>query len=308
MKKETKQPRVFNSVSELNHALGLPKPLHPLISLNYYKDMKPEWGSIEGGMIMNLYKISYKSNFTGRFKYGQHFYDFNEGGMCFVSPNQVILVDETEQDYGGFSLMIHPDFLRNYPLGKQIKNYGFFSYTSAEALHLSEKEKESIFGVIKMIEDELALPIDQFSQDVIVAQIELLLHYSNRYYTRQFITRKAANHDLLTRLDILLTEHFDTRKAKENGLPTVQDVAAQLQVSQRYLSDMLRSLTGQNAQQHIHNKLIEKAKEILLSSSNLSVAEIAYQLGFEHPQSFNKLFKQKTNQSPVAFRLSFLQN
>jgi len=308
MKKETKQPRVFNSVSELNHALGLPKPLHPLISLNYYKDMRPEWNSIEGGMIMNLYKISYKTNFTGRFKYGQHFYDFNEGGMCFISPNQVILVDEEEQDYGGFSLMIHPDFLRNYPLGKQIKNYGFFSYTSAEALHLSEKEKESLFGVIKMIEDELSLPIDQFSQDVIVSQIELLLHYSNRYYNRQFITRKAANHDLLTRLDELLSEHFDTQKAMENGLPTVQDVAAQLQVSQRYLSDMLRSLTGQNAQQHIHNKLIEKAKEILLSSSNLSVAEIAYQLGFEHPQSFNKLFKQKTNQSPVAFRSSFLQN
>ncbi len=307
MKKETKQPRVFNSISELNHALGLPKPLHPLISLNYYKDMKPEWHSVEGGMIMNLYKISYKSNFTGRFKYGQHFYDFNEGGMCFISPNQVILVDEEEQDYGGFSLMIHPDFLRNYPLGKQIKNYGFFSYTSAEALHLSEKEKETLFGVIKMIEDELALPIDQFSQDVIVAQIELLLHYSNRYYNRQFITRKAANNDLLTKLDILLTEHFDTRKAMENGLPTVQDVAAQLQVSQRYLSDMLRSLTGQNAQQHIHNKLIEKAKEIL-SSSNLSIAEIAYRLGFEHPQSFNKLFKQKTNQSPVAFRSSFLQN
>lgn len=307
MKKETKQPRVFNSVSELNHALGLPKPLHPLISLNYYKDMKPEWSSIENGMIMNLYKISYKTNFTGRFKYGQHFYDFNEGGMCFISPNQVILVDEEEQDYGGFSLMVHPDFLRNYPLGKQIKNYGFFSYTSAEALHLSEKEKESIFSVIKMIGDELALPIDQFSQDVIVSQIELLLHYSNRYYNRQFITRKAANHDLLTRLDMLLTEHFDTRKAMENGLPTVQDIAAQLQVSQRYLSDMLRSLTGQNAQQHIHNKLIEKAKEIL-SSSSLSIAEIAYQLGFEHPQSFNKLFKQKTNQSPVAFRSSFLQN
>ena len=307
MKKETKQPRVFNSISELNHALGLPKPLHPLISLNYYKDMKPEWSSIEGGMIMNLYKISYKSNFTGRFKYGQHFYDFNEGGMCFISPNQVILVDHEEQDYGGFSLMIHPDFLRNYPLGKQIKNYGFFSYTSAEALHLSEKEKDTIFGVIKMIEDELALPIDQFSQDVMIAQIELLLHYSNRYYNRQFITRKAANHDLLTRLDILLTEHFDTQKAMDSGLPTVLDVAAQLQVSQRYLSDMLRSLTGQNAQQHIHNKLIEKAKEIL-SSSNLSIAEIAYQLGFEHPQSFNKLFKQKTNQSPVAFRSSFLQN
>jgi AraC-like DNA-binding protein len=307
MKKEAKQPRLFNSISELNQALGLPKPLHPLVSLNYYKDMKPDWSRFEGGMIMNLYKISYKSNFTGRFKYGQHFYDFNEGGMCFVSPNQVMLIDEGEQDYGGFSLMIHPDFLRNYPLGKLIKNYGFFSYTSAEALHLSEKEKDTIFGVIKMIQDELELPIDQFSQDVIIAQIELLLHYSNRFYTRQFITRKSANHDLLTKLEELLADYFDTQKALESGLPTVQDIAEQLQVSPRYLSDMLRSLTGQNAQQHIHNKLIETAKEIL-STSNLTIAEIAYKLGFGHPQSFNKLFKRKTNLSPVAFRQSFQQN
>jgi len=307
MKKETKQPRVFNSLSELNQALGLPRPLHPLVSLNYYKDMKPDWASIENGMIMNMYKISYKSDFTGRFKYGQHFYDFNEGGMCYISPNQVILIDEKEQDYGGFSLMIHPDFLRNYPLGKQIKNYGFFSYTSAEALHLSEKEKETIFGIIKMIQDELELPIDQFSQDVIITQIELLLNYSNRFYNRQFITRKAANNDLLTELEDLMAGYFDTEKASLAGLPTVQDIAGQLNVSPRYLSDMLRSHTGQNAQQHIHNKLIEKAKEIL-STSNLTIAEIAYRLGFEHPQSFNKLFKQKTNQSPVAFRQSFLQN
>jgi len=307
MKKETKQPHVFNSVSELNHALGLPRPLHPLVSLNYYKDMKPDWNKIGGAMTMNLYKISYKSDFTGRFKYGQHFYDFNEGGLCFTSPNQVMIVDEGDQDYGGFSLMIHPDFLRNYPLGKTIKNYGFFSYSAFEALHLSEKEKETIFGVIKMIQDELELPIDNLSQDVVVAQIELLLHYSNRFYNRQFITRKAANNDLLTELETLLADYFDTEKALQTGLPTVQDIADQLQVSPRYLSDMLRSLTGQNAQQHIHNTLIEKAKEIL-STSTLTIAEVAYRLGFEHPQSFNKLFKQKTNQSPVAFRQSFLQN
>ncbi|HTI58073.1 helix-turn-helix transcriptional regulator [Mucilaginibacter sp.] len=307
MKKENKQPHVFNSVSELNQALGLPGPLHPLVGINYYKDMKPDWNRLGGGMVMNLYKISYKTNYTGKFKYGQNYYDFNEGGLCFTSPNQVMVVDEEDQDYGGFSLLIHPDFLRNYQLAKTIKNYGFFSYSASEALHLSEKEKETIFGIIKMIQDELELPIDQFSQDVIVTQIELLLNYSNRFYNRQFITRKAANNDLLTELEDLMTAYFDTEKASMSGLPAVQDIANQLNVSPRYLSDMLRSHTGQSAQQHIHNKLIEKAKEIL-STSNLTIAEIAYRLGFEHPQSFNKLFKRKTNQSPVAFRQSFLQN
>src|ERR1700761_3031236 len=307
MKKETKQPIAFNSVSELNAALGLPRPLHPLVSLNYYKDMKPNWEGIGRPMIMNLYKISYKSDFTGRFKYGQHHYDFDGGGLCFISPNQVMVVDHEDQDYGGFSLMIHPDFLRGYALGRNIKNYGFFSYDASEALHLSDKEKDTIFAVIKMIQDELELPIDQFSQDVMIAQIELLLHHSNRFYNRQFITRKAANNDLLTQLEDILAGYFDTERALNSGLPTVHDIADQLQVSPRYLGDMLRSLTGQNVQQHIHNKLIDKAKEIL-STSNLTIAEIAYQLGFEHPQSFNKLFKQKTNQSPVAFRQSFLQN
>lgn len=307
MKKETKQPAVFNSLTELNAALGLPRPLHPLISLNYYKNMEPDWARIEGPMTMNLYKISYKTGFTGRFRYGQHYYDFDGGGMCFTSPNQVMIIDREEPDYGGFALMIHPDFLRNYPIGKNIKNYGFFSYSASEALHLSEKERDMIFAIIKMIQDELESPIDQFSQDVIISQIELLLHHSNRFYNRQFITRKAANNDMLTKLETLLGDYFDTEKALLSGLPTVQDIADRLQVSPRYLSDMLRSLTGQSAQQHIHNKLIDKAKEIL-STSNLTIAEIAYQLGFEHPQSFNKLFKQKTNQSPVAFRQSFLQN
>lgn len=307
MKKETKQLTAFNSVSELNAALGLPGPLHPLITLNFYKDIRPDWCKLGGPMMMNLYKISYKTNFTGKFRYGQHYYDFDNGGMCFTSPNQVMLIEQEEQDFGGFSLVIHPDFFRNYSLGKNIKNYGFFSYSASEALHLSEKERETIFSIVKMIQDELESPIDQFSQDVIISQIELLLHHSNRFYNRQFITRKAVNNDMLTELEALLADYFDTGKAFNSGLPTVQDIADKLQVSPRYLSDMLRSLTGQSAQQHIHNKLIDKAKEIL-STSNLTIAEIAFRLGFEHPQSFNKLFKQKTNQSPVAFRQSFLQN
>lgn len=253
--------------------------------------------------LFDFYKISFKTNLKGKIKYGQSYYDFDDGGLLFTSPNQLLATaDDTE--YTGYSLLIHPDFLRNYPLGKNIRNYGFFSYSANEALHLSEKEKQIVLGIFANIEDELRSNIDDFSQDVIVAQVELLLSYGNRFYKRQFITRKAVNNDLLTQLESLLDDYFGHETALSGGLPTVQYLADGLHVSPRYLSDMLRSLTGQSAQQHIHEKLIEKAKEIL-SVSNLSVAEVAYRLGFEHPQSFNKLFKKKTNLSPLEFRQSF---
>ncbi len=215
-----------------------------------------------------------------------------------------MLATTDDPEYTGHTLLIHPDFIRNYPLAKNIKNFGFFSYSVNEALHLSEKEKLIILTIFRNIEDELQSTIDDFSQDVIIAQIELLLNYSNRFYKRQFITRKAVNNDLLAKSEALLSGYFNNETSLMKGLPTVQYLAEQLNVSTHYLSDMLRSLTGQNAQQHIHDKLIEKAKEIL-SISNLSVAEVAYQLGFEHPQSFNKLFKSKTNLSPSEFRQSF---
>lgn len=223
--------------------------------------------------------------------------------MVFTSPNQLLATtDDTE--YHGHTLLVHPDFIRNYPLGKTIKNFGFFSYDTNEALHLSDKEKTIIIGIFRNIEDELQSAIDEYSQDVIVTQIELLLNYSNRFYKRQFITRKTVNNDLLSALEGLLSNYLNHKTALVNGLPTVQYLAKQLNVSPRYLSDMLRSLIGQNAQQYIHQRLIEQAKE-MLSTSKLSVAEVAYQLGFEHPQSFNKLFKRKTNVSPLEFRQSF---
>lgn len=297
-------PYIFNSISELQRALGLPKPLHPLISLVDYGEIKNDTGDIAKGMILNFYKISYKKQLTGKVRYGQGYYDFDEGGLSFISPGQLIAASPEEVDYGGYTLLFHPDFIRNYPLGKHIKNYGFFSYSAAEALHLSEKEKEIMVGIFKNISHELSLSIDNFSQDIMISQIEQLLNYSNRFYNRQFITRKAVHSDLLDELEKLLTQYFDNDKALMHGLPNVQDISSQLHVSQRYLSDMLRQLTGQNTQQHIHNKLIEKAKEIL-SSSQLTIAEIAYQLGFEHPQSFNKLFKTKTNVSPLEYRQSF---
>jgi len=303
MKNGIKQPVVFNSISELHRALGLPKPLHPLISLVDYSNITADTADLEKGMLFNFYKISYKKNFSGKVKYGQSHYDFDEGGLSFISPNQMITALEGEADYGGYTLLIHPDFIRAYPLGKSIKNYGFFSYAVNEALYLSDKEKQVITGLFKNIQMELDSAIDQISQDVLVSQVELLLNYSKRYYNRQFITRKTGSSDLLVRFENLLADYFDTGKPLTNGLPAVDDLAAALNVSAHYLSDMLRTLTGQNTQQHIHARLIEKAKE-LLSASDLSVAEVAYQLGFEHPQSFNRLFKTKTKTSPLDFRQS----
>ena len=303
MKKEENTPIVFNSISDLFRMLGLPKPLHPLISLVDNSRIPIDKGQLNTSFLLNFYKVSYKVGLHGKIRYGQGYYDFDEGGLIFTSPNQLLAVDD-DTEYAGVTLLFHPDFIRNYPLGKNIKNLGFFSYAANEALHLSEKERVIIHSILKNMEDELQTPIDDFSQDVMVSQIELLLNYSNRFYKRQFITRKAISSDLLSKMETLVDDYFNKNTALMKGVLTVQSLAEQLNVSPHYLSDMLRSLTGQNAQQHIHNKLIEKAKEIL-SNSTLSVAEIAYQLGFEHPQSFNKLFKRKTNLSPLEFRQSF---
>jgi AraC family transcriptional activator of pobA len=304
MKTTAHQPVLFNSISELHRALGLPKPLHPLISLVDYSNIKADTADLEKGMLFNFFKISFKKNFSGKIKYGQSYYDFDEGGLSFVSPNQLISTAEDEGDYSGYTLLVHPDFIRAFPLGAKIKDYGFFSYSVAEALFLSEKEKEVITGLFKNISMELESAIDLISQEVVVSQLELLLNYSKRFYNRQFITRKAASSDLLLKAEQLLDSYFHAEKPLLNGLPTVKEIAEELNVSSHYLSDMLRSLTGHNTQQHIHNRLIDKAKD-LLSTTNLTVAEIAYQLGFEHPQSFNKLFKSKVKVSPLEFRQSF---
>jgi len=295
------QPLIIHSISELLSRLGQPKPLHPLIALINYADVKLRLTDAGRNFSLDFYKISFKTSFKGQVKYGQGYYDFDEGGLAFLAPNQLVTMSDDEASYEGYSLFFHPDLIRTYPLGKTIRQYGFFSYTAAEALCLSEKEKEVVALLFKAIESELANNIDHFSQDVLVSQIELLLNHSNRFYHRQFLTRKAVYHDLIGQMETWLTDRFHN---ENTSVPTVQEIAEQLSVSPRYLSDMLRSLTGQNTQQHIHNRLIEKAKD-LLAGTDSTIAEIAYRLGFEHPQSFNKLFRQKTGTSPLVFRQSF---
>ena len=296
----------FKSLLDAARAFGLPAPRHPLISLINGTDVHAaESNAPSKTHVLSFYKISYKPKLSGKLKYGQSYYDFDEGGLLFASPGQIIGSNDNEGSVcSQFALLIHPDFFLGHPLARTIKQYGFFSYSTNEALHLSEDEKAAILSIFTMIETELNSRIDDLSQDVVIAQIELLLHYANRFYKRQFITRKPAHNDLLQKLDDLLNDYFNDETSLSQGLPTVAYLAGRLHVSSHYLSDMLRTLTGQNAQKHIHDKLIEKAKE-KLSTTRLSVSEVAYALGFEHPQSFSKLFKTKTNLSPLAFRRSF---
>jgi AraC family transcriptional activator of pobA len=297
----------ITTISEYHQVMGLPKPEHPLISVINFESIKrlPYDESIS--LVFNFYSISLKRSFNAKMRYGQQEYDFDEGIMFFISPGQVFGIEigkGAEIRHSGWLLLVHPDFLWNTTLGKGIKKYEYFDYSVNEALFLSEKEETTITGIIHNIEQEYHSNIDKFSQDVIIAQLELLLTYADRFYHRQFITRKITNHKILDRLEDLLAEYFNSDVLSQKGLPTVQYIADKLNVSPNYLSVLLKTLTGQSTQQHIHDKLIEKAKD-KLSTTNLSVSEIAYELGFEHSQSFSKLFKSKTNLSPLEFRHSF---
>ncbi|OOQ59202.1 helix-turn-helix domain-containing protein [Mucilaginibacter pedocola] len=300
------QPHRFKTISEFHAFRGLPKPQHPLVSV-INVDNITEVPAGEFSMVKDFYSIAMKRNFNIKMKYGQQQYDFNEGTMFFMAPGQVLKLEvdkPTPVKQSGWMLLFHPDFLWNTPLAKGIKQYEFFDYAVHEALFLSDKEETILNGIIQNIEQEYHSNIDKFSQNIIIAQLELLLSYSERFYQRQFITRKIANHQILDKLESLLNDYFSSEALATQGLPTVTYVAEELAVSPGYLSGLLKTLTGLSTQQHIHQTLIEKAKE-KLSTTGLSVSEIAYQLGFEHPQSFSKLFKTKTQVSPLEFRASF---
>ena len=300
------EPKRIKTISEYHKFMQLPKPEHPLVSVARFEDVKREYdGPVS--RIMDFYSIAIKRNFNVKMKYGQQEYDFDEGIMFCMSPGQLLRVevDKTQKiQHSGWQLLFHPDFLWNTPLAKTIKKYGYFDYAVSEALFLSPKEEEMLIGIMQQIDQECRANVDNFSQDIIIAQIELLLTYTDRFYHRQFITRKINNHKVLDRLEQVLSDYFNSEDLGKHGLPTVACVAEKLNISPNYLSGLLKVLTGQSTQQHIHEKLIEKAKE-KLSTTALSVSEIAYELGFEHPQSFSKLFKTKTNLSPFEFRQAF---
>ncbi|MBS1601912.1 MAG: helix-turn-helix transcriptional regulator [Bacteroidetes bacterium] len=298
----------FHTITEYHRAAGLPNPAHPQISVVHMEDLTRPLGGSPFSVVYDFYSISMKRVSNVKFKYGRQASDFDNGVLFFMSPGQVFGVEfeagEVMHHPEGWMLLVHPDFLWHTPLARSIRQYEFFGYSVYEALYLSDKEEAMLTDIVRNIEQEYQTHIDRFSQAVIIAQLELFLTYSERFYQRQFITRKKASHEILARLEQLLAGYFNSGALAEKGLPTVAYIAENLNISPGYLSGLLKSLTGQNTQQHLHNKLIELAKE-KLSTTNLSVSEIAYELGFEHLQSFSKLFKTKTSQSPLEFRRSF---
>jgi AraC-like DNA-binding protein len=305
-KMEQRQTKRLKSITEFHRSRGLAPPEHPLISVVDYKEVQRPADIGDVNWIFDFYQISLKRGLNGKLKYGQQEYDFDEGVMFFISPNQVfrIVVEpnpSTEQS--GWMLLIHPDFLWKTSLAKNIGQYDFFNYSVNEALFLSKKEETTINSIIANVQQEYHSNMDKFTQHIIVSYLETLLNYSERFYERQFITRKMTSHAILDRMERLLDDYYTTGRTLK-GLPGVQFFANELNVSPNYLSRLLKSLTGQSTQQLIHQKLVEKAKE-KLSTTELTVSEIAYELGFEHPQSFTKLFKSKTNLSPIEFRSSF---
>lgn len=299
------KPYAIKSIRELHRLLELPKPVHPLISVIDFSAIKcfedPELESVNYG----FYCISLKKNFKGRMRYGQQHYDFDDGIMTFFAPGQVVITEITDDwNLEGQWLVIHPDFIRGFPLAAEIRKFGYFSYAVNEALHLSPEEEHMITALLTDIARESQVATDVFSQPILIKQIELLLNYCDRFYHRQFLTRKQASGNLLNTFEALLDDYFNNPERQVSGLPNVSYFADRMNLSPNYLSDMLRNLTGQSAQLHIQQKLIDKAKE-LLSVTDLSVSEVAYRLGFEYPQSFSKLFKNKTDRTPGEFRASF---
>lgn len=300
-------PLHIHTIGEYHRLTGLPKPEHPLISVIDVNDIQhpPAGNGIR--LIYDFYSVSLKKFGDVTYRYGQQTYDFDNGVLFFMAPGQVFNI-ETNNDAAhtvtGWKILIHPDFLWNTSLVTTIRQYEYFGYAVNEALHLSEKEEATIAAIIKFMQQEYHTGIDNFSQSVLIAQLELILNYADRFYQRQFVTRKIAHHDILIRLENLLDTYFNSDAPPNQGLPTVNYIAGQLNISPNYLSGLIKTLTGQSTQEHLHNKLIALAKE-KLSTTNLTVSEIAYDLGFQHLQSFSKLFKTKTNQSPQEFRSGF---
>ena len=304
MKQPVTDIRVLETVTDYTRLCGLLAPAHPLLTVidleQTRNNVLPEKLT---PMVQHFYTVWVKKNLKGKVHYGHQSYDFGEGVMGFQAPGQVFAIDAMLDisPLSGWMVLFHPDLLRKYPLGQKIAGYGFFSYAVHEALHLSAQEGTALDSLLDTIRAEYGRPIDAFSQDVLVAQLDVLLNYANRFYHRQFLTRRSPEHDLLSRFEALLTSYFATDAGQ--SLPTVQRFADALHVSPAYLSDMLRTLTGQTTQQYLHQALIEKAKRLLLTTS-LTINETAFRLGFEYPQYFTRLFKSKTGLTPAAFRFS----
>jgi AraC-like DNA-binding protein len=295
----------FNTVSEYN-VLNNQETLHPLVSVIDFSKAKPRsWGDSKTVKInYGLYCIFLKEIKCGDLKYGCNYYDYQEGTLVFISPGQVMEIENSGEVYQpkGHALVFHPDLIHGTSLGKHIQEYSFFGYQSNEALHLSEREKQVVMDCFSKIEFELQQSVDKHSKKLIVSNIELFLNYCTRFYDRQFITRDNAHKGILEKFENLLNDYYQSDKPEMNGLPSVAGCAGELNLSANYFGDLIKKETGKSAQEYIQSKVIDVAKEKIFDQ-NKSVSEIAYELGFKYPQHFTRLFKQKTGYTPNEYRL-----
>lgn len=293
----------LKTISDLYKFLDLGFTEHPLIGVvDFGKIM--DHSTTEIKVKTDFYSIMFKNYCKNHIQYGRKTLDFQDGSLVCISPNQVITIDydiEIKEDMMGWGIFFHPDLIRNTTLGSKMKDYSFFSYEISEALHLSEKEKQLLYDCVLKIKQELIQNMDSYSQLLIISNIELLLNYCLRFYGRQFITRKMGHIDIVSKVEQLLKNYFESGDERNERIPSVKYLASMVNLSPSYLSDLLKKETGLNAQDHIHYYIIENAKNIILST-NQSVSEIAYSLGFEYPQYFSRLFKQKTGKTPLEFR------
>ncbi|QIE58755.1 helix-turn-helix transcriptional regulator [Rasiella rasia] len=300
----------FNTVSSYLEYLELPGPEHPMLSVFNSKGdgFLPCPKESSPPITNDCYTISLKKFVKGDLNYGRTKYDFTNGVLIFIAPRQVLQWDNSVVfEQKGFSINFHEDFLKGTELAQQIKRYGFFSYSANEALHLSPKEEKQIESIVASIEIEYQNNQDEFSKDIIISQLSTLFKYANRFYERQFLIRKELGNDLLVQFNRHLEAYFESGQLKENGVPSIEKIANEMSVSQRYLSDTLKKETGKSTTEHLQLYLINEAKNILLKP-NKSISEVAYELGFEYPQYFSRLFKKKEGISPSAFRELYKMN
>lgn len=295
------------TINELHAIAGFEKPKHPLISVIDYSKVNVADPPDSGSFVCSFYTVNFKRNC--HFMYGRQPFDHQEGTLLCTAPEQIITFDRKRDTISpeGWGLYFHPELIRNSALGKKIHEYSFFSYAENEALHLSEEEKQTFLSILKQMENEYNTNIDHYSHDLILSNLELLLNYCKRFYGRQFITRTNQNKDAIARFEEFMRDYFDSSELGKNGLPTVKYCAEVMNLSPNYFSDLLKSETGKNTQEHIHYHLLEKAKTLLVSSEK-NINEIAYELGFEYPQNFSKLFKRKVGISPTEFRNEIIKN
>jgi AraC-like DNA-binding protein len=291
------------TISDLHEIAGFDKPKHPLVTVIDFSKVNANNTPGSASFICSFYSVNFKKHCS--FVYGRQAFDHKEGTLLCTAPEQIITFDRKKEEGSneGWGLYFHPELIRNTTLGKKINEYTFFSYAENEALHLSEQEKQTLLSVLKQMETEYNTNIDHYSHDLIISNIELLLNYCRRFYGRQFITRTNQNKDAIVRFEEFITGYFNSDKLKNHGIPTVKYCAEAMNLSPNYFSDLLKSETGKNTQEHIHYHLLEKAKNILVSSDK-NINEIAYELGFEYPQSFSKFFKKKTGISPTKFKVA----